>query len=125
MTKSPTERTLKALRDAGRFATVVEYYDFRARCSHDLLGFADILALDLAEGLTVLVQCTDYSNFAARKKKIWAAETARVWLAIPSNRIEVWAWKTIKPTGKQTARGITQFEPKVHHVRVDELAPPP
>lgn len=95
---SPTQRSLKALRDTGYRAQVVEKYNQFARVRQDLFGIIDIVAIkpkhlfecidcesyacDRCDGCgytitpaqTLGVQTTSYSNMSARIKKIKEAE---------------------------------------------------
>jgi hypothetical protein len=66
--KGPTQRSLKALRDAGWRCAVVEKWNPAIKRRHDLFGFIDILAI--RESKTLAVQTTSTSNTAARYRKI-------------------------------------------------------
>lgn len=66
---TPTQRSLKHLRDEGYTATVVEYWHAFARQRRDLWGCFDILAVKRDE--TVAVQTTS-TGVAARVRKIEA-----------------------------------------------------
>ena len=68
MTTSPTTLSLKALRDAGYVAAVVEHFNPHKRIRQDLFGFIDIIAI--RPGETLAVQTTSRSNMAARVRKI-------------------------------------------------------
>lgn len=70
---TPTQRTLKKLRDDGWMAEVVERWVPGANIRKDLFGWIDIMAL--RDGQTLAVQCTSYSNMSARVKKIEESET--------------------------------------------------
>jgi hypothetical protein len=70
---TPTQRTLKKLRDDGWIAEVVERWVPGANIRKDLFGWIDIMAL--RDGQTLAVQCTSYSNMSARVKKIEGSET--------------------------------------------------
>ena len=65
---TPTARSLKALRDAGWHAEVVERWIPGANIRKDLFGFADILAIKLYTR-PLLIQVTA-SAVAARVKKV-------------------------------------------------------
>jgi hypothetical protein len=65
---SPTQRSLKYLRDLGYKPWIVEHWNHFARIRQDLYGCIDILAI--GNGETIAVQTTSRSNVAARKKKI-------------------------------------------------------
>ena len=71
---SPTQRSLKVMRERGYLTEVVERWIPGANIRKDLFGFIDILAiapLSTVEGdLVVAVQSTSGSNVAARIKKI-------------------------------------------------------
>lgn len=65
---TPTQRSLKYMRDQGYFAEVVEKYNSFTKRRNDFAGFLDILCL--GEGEVVGVQTTSYSNMSSRKTKI-------------------------------------------------------
>jgi len=65
---SPTIRSLKAMRDRGYYAEVVERYNSFTKRRNDFCGFIDILCLGMNE--VIGVQTTSYSNLSARVKKI-------------------------------------------------------
>ena len=65
---SPTVRSLKAMRDRGYYAEVVERYNSFTKRRNDFCGFIDILCLGMTE--VIGVQTTSYSNLSARVKKI-------------------------------------------------------
>lgn len=65
---SPTQRSLKHLRDLGYLAGVVEKWNPHSKTRHDLYGLIDILAIRRGEVLGV--QATSGSNVSARVTKI-------------------------------------------------------
>lgn len=65
---TPTQRSLKHLRESGYRAEVVERFNSFTKRRHDLFGIADIIAIRESE--VTLVQTTIGSNVAARVKKI-------------------------------------------------------
>lgn len=69
---SPTQRTLKKLRDEGYRAEVVEKWIPQARRRKDLFGFIDVLAV--GHGKTVGVQSTTSAHLAERVAKCSASE---------------------------------------------------
>jgi len=73
---SPTQRSLKYMRDQGYYAEVVEKYNSFTKRRNDFAGFLDILCL--GEGEVVGVQTTSYSNMSARAKKIREHENLEV-----------------------------------------------
>lgn len=90
---SPTQRTLKALRDEGwALVEVVEHWQaFGSRGGYrkDLFGFVDILAL--GEGEILGVQACSRGDVATRCAKI--ADHPNVGAVRDAGiRIEVWGW---------------------------------
>jgi len=71
---SPTELTLRYLRNEGYQAAVVEKWNPHARIRQDLFGFIDVVAV--REGETLAVQATSYANTSARVRKIAEIETS-------------------------------------------------
>jgi hypothetical protein len=65
---TPTQRSLKHLRDNGYRAAVVEKFNHVTNRRADLFEIGDILAI--RDNETVLVQTTSGSNVSARVKKI-------------------------------------------------------
>jgi len=94
---SPTQLSLKKLRDEGYIAWVVETYNHITKTRRDLWNFADILAIRKDDILAV--QATSYSNISSRVKKISLAEDVDA-VREAGIRIEVWGWH--QPRGKWT-----------------------
>lgn len=114
---SPTQRSLTRLRQEGYLAAVVERFNPHARVRQDLFGFADVVAVRAVDPPGVLaVQATTASNLAARRTKVAALATVRVWLAA-GNRLELWAWAKRGPRGRRKLWTLTR-EP----VRLADLA---
>ena len=90
---SPTQRTLKALRDEGYLTEVVERWNPHANIRQDLFGWIDIIAIKPREILAV--QATSFSNHAARvsKLKLERQEQVQEWLDA-GGLAEVWSWKS-------------------------------
>jgi hypothetical protein len=86
---SPTQRTLKYLRELGYNAAVTEHWNQFARIRQDLFGFVDVLAI--RQGETLAVQCTSNTNVSARLNKIADHENTP-WLRKAGWRIEVHGW---------------------------------
>ena len=101
---SPTQRSLKRLRDAGWLAEVVERWIPRINIRKDLFGCIDLLAI--REGQPPLaIQTTTMSNRGSRIKKAGSLTAIQVWLATGS-RFEVWAWRKL---GNKYALARTEF----------------
>ena len=90
---SPTQRTLKELRDRGYpLVQVVEKWIAQARKRVDLFGIIDVVAVgdDI-----VGVQCTSYSNVSARVHKITDSPALPV-LRKAGIRVLVHGWRKVK-----------------------------
>ena len=68
MAISPTQLSLKKLREEGYTVAVVEHWNPWAKIRVDCFGFIDIIAL--RENETLAIQTTTASNMSARVKKI-------------------------------------------------------
>jgi len=90
---SPTQRTLKLLREEGYLAEVVERWIPGANIRKDLFGWVDILAIKGAE--TLAVQCTSYSGVSERLKKIRDSDTLDAVRAAGWS-IQVHGWRKVK-----------------------------
>lgn len=89
---SPTQRTLKSLRDDGYTAEVVEKWNAFARIRQDLFGIIDIVAVKPGIAGVLGVQTTSYSNVSARIKKALENKILPIWVGA-GNRFVVHGWK--------------------------------
>ena len=90
---SPTQRSLKYLRDQGYTVAIVEHYNCFTKRRHDLFGFADLLAI--RENEVMLVQVTSGTNVSARVKKI--AESEHIDMVRKSGMsVFVHGWRRLK-----------------------------
>jgi hypothetical protein len=86
---SPTELTLREMRNRGYKCAITEHWNPFAKIRQDLFGFIDVLCL--GDNEVIGVQATSYSNISARVKKI--AEHENVGLVRKANiRILVIGW---------------------------------
>lgn len=98
---SPTQRSLKLLRDRGHTAAVVEKWNPHAKIRQDLFGVIDIVAL--GENETIGVQACAYSSVSARVKKI-AESDAIARLRAAGWRVLVHGWH--KKKGRYQVREV-------------------
>lgn len=92
--KSPTARSLNALRRMGYHPDVVEKWIPQARRRKDLYGFIDILAVHLSRPHLLGIQATTLSNARARVEKIHESE---LWPVVKQViRVQVWGWRKTK-----------------------------
>jgi hypothetical protein len=91
---SPTQRSLKLMRERDYECEVVERWNAWSRTRKDLFGFIDILCLG-TDGSIVGVQSTSDSNGAARVTKI--ADSPLVGRVRSAGiRIVVQGWRKVK-----------------------------
>jgi len=76
---SPTQRSLKYLRDQGYTVAVTEKWNPFAKIRQDLFGFVDLIAI--RNGTTLAIQTTSASNISSRRKKIESHENLPVVLS--------------------------------------------
>lgn len=86
---SPTQRTLKMVRDSGFTAQVVEHWNAFAKIRVDLFRVIDIVAM--AEGVTVGLQATSATNHSARRNKIISEPLALLWV-LAGNHLWLVSW---------------------------------
>jgi hypothetical protein len=115
MKTSPTQRSLKLLREAGYQAAVLERWNQFAHVRQDLWGFGDLIAAKASQNGSILVQTTTTENMGARIKKILAIPEASVWLAA-GNQIIVHGWAK---RGDRSKRKL--WECKVHQVSAEDF----
>lgn len=96
---SPTQRSLKKLRDEGWHVWIVEHWNSFTRRREDLWGFGDILAI--RDDDCLIVQTTSGTNVAARLEKIRSLAMASEWLRSRTRRIIVHGWAKRGPRGKR------------------------
>jgi len=73
MASSPTQRSLKLMRDQGYLCEITERWNPFAKIRQDLFNFVDELCIK--EGKTIAVQTTSYGNMSARMNKIKDLDT--------------------------------------------------
>lgn len=92
MATSPTQRSLKYLRDQGYTVAIVEWFNHWTKRRHDLFQFADLMAI--RENEVLLVQVTSGTNVSARVKKI--AENEHIGAVRKAGiRVEVHGWRKL------------------------------
>lgn len=102
MATSPTQRSLKLMRDQGYLCEITEKWNVFAKIRQDLYGFVDILCVK--DGKTVAVQTTSYSNMSARIKKIQGLESYPI-VRSAGWEIVIHGWKKDK-AGKWMVREV-------------------
>lgn len=102
---SPTQRSLKHLRQLGWKVAVVEHWNPWVRIRQDLFGVFDLLALT---GSSIwAIQVTSTSNVASRRAKILASEEAKLWCQ-SGGFIQLHGWSKKGPRGKVKKWTLTE-----------------
>ena len=102
MASTPTQRSLKHMRDQGYLCEVTERWNQWAKVRQDLFNFVDILCIK--DGKTVAVQTTSYSNISARINKIQGLDSYPI-IKSAGWEIVVHGWKKDK-SGKWMVREV-------------------
>jgi len=102
MSSSPTQRSLKLMRERGYLCEITERWNPFAKIRQDLFNFVDVLCIK--DGETVAVQTTSYSNISARVKKISELDTAPI-VKLAGWKIIVQGWRKDK-SGKWVVREV-------------------
>lgn len=90
---SPTQRSLKLMRERGYTCAIVEHWNPFAHIRQDLYGVIDILCIK--EGETVAVQACNYSDVSKRVQKI--ADSPNTAIIRSANwKILIHGWHKVK-----------------------------
>jgi hypothetical protein len=96
---SPTQRTIRALKDQGRVCGIVERFNQHIGphgVRQDLFGIIDIIALDPERGVVGIQSCG--KDFAAHERTILETRQQETydWLSTPGTSLELWGWRKVK-----------------------------
>src|SRR3954470_16685185 len=99
MSMSPTQRTMRGLRDMGRVCAIVEKWNQHVGpygIRQDLFGIIDVIALDPQRGVVGIQSCG--SNFSEHVHKFQneRAQECIDWLSTPGTVLELWGWRKVK-----------------------------
>ena len=94
---SPTQRTLKAMREQGRLCGIVERFlahagPFGQR--QDLFGFIDIIAIDPVDGIVAIQSCGQ--DFSGHVHKLMEERNEAVYEWVRHAKCELWGWRKVK-----------------------------
>jgi len=98
---SPTQRTLRLLREQGRLAEITEKWVMNPKhpgggFRKDLFGFIDIICLDPERGIVAIQSCG--SGFKAHERKIKDSDCTEFvieWLKC-DGKLELYGWRKVK-----------------------------
>jgi hypothetical protein len=114
--KSPTQQTLKLMRDRGYTCEVTERWCPFSKRRKDLFGFIDVLCIRGNE--IIAVQTTTAAHVQERINKINDTVTAGIWLLSPARSIVVHGWAKRGPRGKRKTWQCNEVELKANGCQV-------
>lgn len=94
---TPTQRTLKAMREQGRLCGIVEkfnHYAGKFGIRQDLFGFIDIIAIDPVDGILAVQSCGQ--DISGHILKMTEARNEYLFEWLKHARVELWGWRKIK-----------------------------
>ena len=122
MSMSPTQRTIRALRDMGRKCAIVEKFNPYVG-SHgirqDLFSIIDILCLDPERGVVGIQSCGSAFSEHYRKMTIEHAQETIDWLTTPGTCLELWGWRKLKL--KRGGKAMV-WRPKVKEITMEDFS---
>ena len=118
---TPTQRTIRELKNRGRVCGIVEKYNAFAGphgIRQDLFGFIDIISLDPERGVVAIQSCGQ--SFAAHLKKITEEKAQEVyeWLRTPGAKLELWGWRKVK---KNRGGKAMIWQPRIKEIVMEDL----
>ncbi len=122
---TPTQRTIKLLREQGVQCGVVERWlahvprpDGGKGVRQDLFGIIDIIALDPARGV-VGIQACGGSGFASHRRTLLGARRSNteLWLRCHGH-LDLYAWRKVKV--KRGGKAMV-WSPKIETITLDTL----
>lgn len=112
---SPTQRSLKFLRDQGWTAEVVERWIPGANIRKDLFGFCDIFCFSPERRQFLMVQTTTWSHLSEHVRKILSLPVVVGWLSA-GGFVQAHGWKKVGPRGKRK-----KWEVEVQEITLDSV----
>lgn len=97
---TPTQLSLKKLKEEGYHAKVVEHWNPFAHIRQDLFGAIDILSVKATEQGCLGIQATTTGNMNSRIAKATALPAIRAFVSA-GNRFVVWGWAKRGERGKR------------------------
>ena len=117
---TPTQRTLRELRNRGMICGIVERFNSFAGphgIRQDLFGFIDIICLDPSRGIIGVQSCGN--SFSQHYKKITEEKNQECyeWLRC-GGKVELWAWRKLKL--KRGSKAL-RWTPKIKVITLEDL----
>ena len=94
---TPTQRSIKYLKDQGRLCAIVERFNAYAGpfgIRQDAFGFIDILAIDSVDGIVAVQSCGQ--AFSEHIKKMTEERNENMYEWLKHAKVELIAWRKVK-----------------------------
>lgn len=117
---TPTQRTLRELRQQGCVCEIVEKWIQHAGphgIRKDLFGIIDVLCLDPQRGIVGVQSCG--SSFSAHRRKLTVEkyQETRDWLEA-GGKLELWGWRKVKV--KRGGKAV-RWQPRIESITLEDL----
>lgn len=121
MATSPTQRTIRELKNQGMKCAIVEKWNAFVGphgIRQDLFGIIDVIALDPVRGVVGIQSCGQAFSSHYKKLTEERAEETIDWLTTPGTALEIWGWRKIK-----VKRGgkATRWAPRVLEIKIADI----
>ena len=114
---SPTQRTIKALKDMGRICGIVERFNAHVGphgIRQDLFGFIDIIAIDPDCGIVAVQSCGQ--DWTGHVQKLTGERNEAVYEWLRHAPCELWSWRKVKL--KRGGKAM-RWKPRIGDLRLD------
>lgn len=118
---TPTQLSIKKLKEDGFFCQVVERWNPFAHIRQDLFGAIDILGTGPGQAGCIGVQATTTGNINARFNKALALPAIRAFVTA-GNKFVVWGWAKRGPRGKRKVWELKEVLLTNDHCRTAEMS---
>lgn len=121
MGTSPTQRTIRELKNQGRVCGIVERWNAHVGehgIRQDLFGIIDVIALDPIRGVIGVQSCGQAFSEHFRKLTVEKAGETENWLKTPGTVLELWGWRKVKLKRGGKAK---RWAPRVREITLADL----
>lgn len=91
---TPTQRTLKLMREQGRICWILEKWNPYAGIRQDVGGFLDLLCIDPVDGIVGVQSCGQ--SFSAHVKKMTEERNENMYEWLKHAKVELVGWRRVK-----------------------------
>ena len=120
---SPTQRTMRELKNLGRRCAIVEKWNANVGpfgIRQDMFGIIDIIALDPERGVVGVQSCGQSYAAHMRTLTIERYQESYDWLSTPGTVLELWGWRKVKV--KRGGKAMV-WRPRIKIITLEDLDP--